>query len=120
MSKQRDLVYDIIHASHTHLNAEEVFFEAKKRMPSIVLATVYNNLNALSDQQKIRRVHIKGEADRYDLGTPRHDHLICEKCGKIKDIETQDFIHEIEQDMNVEITSYDLVLHYLCEDCQNK
>ena len=40
MSKQRDLVLDIIKQSHTHPTAEEIFFEARKKMPSIALEEI--------------------------------------------------------------------------------
>ena len=47
MTKQRQLVLSVIQQSEKHLSAEEVYVLVKKQLPSIVLATVYNNLNAL-------------------------------------------------------------------------
>ena len=47
MTRQKALIYDIINKSSDHLTAEEVCRQAIDKMPKIVLATVYNNLNAL-------------------------------------------------------------------------
>ena len=47
MTRQRQLVYDVVHNSCEHLTAEQVFNLAREQMPTIVMATVYNNLNAL-------------------------------------------------------------------------
>jgi Fur family peroxide stress response transcriptional regulator len=64
VTKQRQLVFEVVHNSCEHLTAEQVFNLAKEQMPTIVMATVYNNLNALTDCGLLRRVSIHGEPDR--------------------------------------------------------
>lgn len=119
MTKQRQLIYDIVIGSHSHPTAEEVFFEAKKRMPSIVMATVYNNLNALTDMGLIRRVSVHLEPDRYDRIDIEHEHMKCDKCGAIKDIVLGDVFGELSKRCNTDITSYELNIHYICDECRN-
>ena len=57
MSKQRDLIFEIIHESKLHLSAEDIFKEATKKMPNISLGTVYRNLNDLTEEGQIARFH---------------------------------------------------------------
>ena len=60
MTKYARGILDIVNASRSHLTAEQIFWELKKTQPKVVLATVYNNLNALCAQKLIRRVHVEG------------------------------------------------------------
>lgn len=80
-----DLILQIIQQNDTHMTAEQIFFKLKNQYPSVVLATVYNNLNSLYQQGKIRKISVEGYPDRYDK-TVRHDHLVCRRCGKLSDV----------------------------------
>ena len=48
------------------MTAEQVFFALKQRYPAVAMATVYNNLNSLYRQGKIRKINVEGYPDRYD------------------------------------------------------
>ena len=120
MSKQRDLVLDIIKQSHTHPTAEEIFFEARKKMPSIALGTIYRNINALSHEGAIRRVTIPEAPDRFDTVDIPHDHLICQRCGRLKDISLHGVREAIRETVGEDIISYELNAYYLCDDCKKE
>ncbi len=118
MTKQRKLILAIINDSMEHLTAEAIFMEAKKRMDSIAFATVYNNLNALVSENYIARIKSPGNADRFDKITKPHEHLICDSCGHIIDVHVTDLKDMIEQKIKVNLTSYNLDMHYVCEACK--
>ena len=120
MSKQRDLVLDIIKQSHTHPTAEEIFFEARKKMPSIALGTIYRNINALNHEGAIRRVTIPEAPDRFDTVDIQHDHLICQRCGRLKDISLHGVREAIRETVGEDIISYELNAYYLCDDCKKE
>ncbi len=119
MTRQRQLVYDIVHNSCEHLTAEQVFAMAKEQMPSIVMATVYNNLNKLTDSGLLRRVSIHGEPDRYDRPEVPHEHLKCDKCGEVHDLWLDDMFEKLSDWSGISITSYELNLHYICDNCRS-
>ena len=48
MTKQREMILQIIRSSPGHLTADEIFAEAKKEMPKIALGTVYRNLGIMA------------------------------------------------------------------------
>ena len=85
MTKYEKQIYDIVNASDEHMTAEQVFSELQKSSPTVSRATVYNNLNKLCDVKLIRRVSLEDSPDRYDR-IAKHDHLVCQKCGKLSDI----------------------------------
>ncbi|MGI5958867.1 MAG: Fur family transcriptional regulator [Massiliimalia sp.] len=117
--RYENIILEMINTSKEHMTAEQVFFQLKESYPSVVLATVYNNLNHLYEQGKIRKISIEGSPDRYDKNT-RHDHLICRCCGKLSDIYLSDITAQLEQQMGFSIEGYDLKVQYLCPQCRAK
>ena len=118
MTKQRELILSILKQADRHLTADEVFFLAKLKMPSIAMATIYNNLNAMHEAGMINRLHIDGSADCFDKIAEPHDHLLCDRCGKISDLHLPSLSSTIESHLGFEIESYDLTVHYVCPECK--
>ena len=88
-------------------------------MPNIALGTVYRNLGVLVDEGTIVRLSVTGLPDRFDLPDDAHWHVICDKCGQVKDIPVdRDIIERIERDADEEITSYLLTAHCTCKKCR--
>lgn len=119
LAKYAEMIRKLVLDSQKHLTAEEIFAELKKTCPSIVLATVYNNLNRLTDEGKLRRICMEDSPDRYDRPA-RHDHLLCRSCGALADITLQDLTQALERQVDGEILSYDLMIHYICPKCRKK
>lgn len=120
MTKQRELILQILTHSDRHLTADEIFFLAKLQMPSIAMATVYNNLNAMTDAGIISRVHVDGSADCFDRVVEPHDHLRCDGCGKLSNVRVPDLSNVLRESAGSEIRSYDLTIHYICPECRRK
>ena len=118
MTKYAKAIYEIVEASRSHMTADQIFETLRKRYPSVVLATVYNNLNKLWEEGYIRKVAVEGQPDRYDR-TERHDHLVCKVCGRLQDLELPDLTGQFQQQLDVPVLAYDLKLLYICEDCRN-
>lgn len=119
MTKNGKKILEIVSSSGSHMTAEEIFDALRQTYPSVVLATVYNNLNRLWQEDLLRKVSVEGMPDRYDR-IQRHDHLVCKRCGRLLDIDLGDLTSQLEQKAGISILSYDLKLTYVCEDCQNK
>ena len=119
MAKKRQLIIDILTESSGHLTAEEVFLEAKKRSEKISLATVYNNLNALCEENAIRKMSSSDGKDRYDKAYMPHGHLVCEKCHKITDFPSEGIVDVVLRNTGVRAELYDLNVYYVCDDCKN-
>ena len=101
------------------MTAEEIFYALRQTYPTVVLATVYNNLNRLWQEDLIRKVSVEGMPDRYDR-IQRHDHLVCKSCGRLLDVDLGDLTAQLEEKAGISILSYDLKLTYLCEECRKK
>ena len=101
MTKQRTLIMQILNQpDRHHLTADEIFFLAKLQMPTIAMATVYNNLNAMCDAGLISRFHTDGGADCFDR--------------------LPDFAANLSATIGTPIQSYDLTVHYICPECRKR
>lgn len=118
MTQNAKLILDTINSSGEHLTSEEIYFRLKQQASKMVLATVYNNLNALLTQGLVKKVSVEGYPDRYDRAAP-HDHLICKRCGKLSDIILKDLTANLQEQVDTEIISYDLKISYICPACRN-
>nr|WP_207754126.1 transcriptional repressor [Gemmiger formicilis] len=110
-------ILEIVENSRSHMTAEQIFEQLRQSCPQVVLATVYNNLNRLWKEGRIRKVSVEGSPDRYDR-ILRHDHLVCKRCGRLVDVDLGDLTAQLERQVGFSILAYDLKLLYLCEECR--
>lgn len=89
-SRQRTLILNILRNTKSHPTADWVHKEAKKTLPSIGIATVYRNLNALSQMGECRKIVVEGDQDRFDADMSVHYHMECSRCGSLQDLKLKD------------------------------
>jgi Fur family ferric uptake transcriptional regulator/Fur family peroxide stress response transcriptional regulator len=122
-TKQRQVVLRVIRESEEHPTANVVFEEARKLLPGISFATVYNSLRYLKNEGLIGEVRFGNDAARYDRNLSRHGHAICTKCEKLVDLELQVPKGVVEKAADVskfQGASVELVLRGLCPDCSDQ
>ena len=120
-SKQRDVVYKVVHESYDHPDAETVLLRCKQIMPTINLATVYRNLKTLSSEGLIKKISLTS-GDRFDTTTVSHAHFKCEKCGKFFDVQEipLDKIENSYYNGVGDVTSAEIILLGVCIDCKGQ
>lgn len=87
VTHQRQVVYEAVIASHGHYSPEEVYASVRRRIPSISLATVYNNLRLFIECGLLREVTPHASTLRVDGNLKPHHHLVCLRCKAVRDIE---------------------------------
>lgn len=123
LTKQREVVLQVIRDSDGHLTANEVFVNSKALLPSISFATVYNSLRFLKDAGHIAEIQFGNGASRFDRITSRHDHALCIKCGKLADIEMdhpQKLVQRAAAISNFKPESLEFTLRGVCPECIEK
>ena len=84
---QRQVVYEAVVATHGHRSPEQIYATVRKRIPSISLATVYNNLRLFVEHGMLREVTPHAPTLRVDGNTKPHHHLVCSRCKEVQDID---------------------------------
>lgn len=120
LTKQRRAVLRVIRESDNHLSANEVFDDARRLLPGISFATVYNSLRYLKNEGLIGEIRLGTDANLYDRKLTRHDHAICNDCGKLVDLEMplpKGLLEEAANCSKFEAASIELTLRGLCPEC---
>lgn len=121
LTRQRQVVLDLVQTKDEHPTAAEVFHEAQKRMPGISFATVYNSLRYLKEAGLVREITFGKAASRYDSEMYRHDHAICSGCGKLVDFDlpgTVALTRAAARASQFQAESVHLTLYGRCPDCR--
>lgn len=123
MTNQREIVLRELQKSKRHLTADELYDIVKKVMPRISLATVYRNLEILSEAGMIGKLEISGRQKRFDYDASAHDHIYCVVCHRVDNL---DIAHESWNPEGLggvagySITGYRLEIIGICPECLKK
>ena len=85
-TRQRQVVLDELRKLITHPTAAELYELSRRRLPRISLATVYRNLELLTQMGVIRRLERGGSEARFDGDLDQHHHVRCIRCGRVDDV----------------------------------
>ncbi len=121
-SQKREDILSLIRQTDTHPDAEWVYRQLKDQHPDLSLGTVYRNLNEMKTENMISSVGIVGERERFDGRTEPHSHIICQKCGRIVDMDhvslPAGLMEEAQKHTDFEITYSTLQFVGICAHCR--
>jgi len=91
---------------------------AKREMPDISMATVYNCLTALVKCGLVRQVTLERGAARFCPNMQEHCHFYCDECDSVFDVDwTQG---AIELPRGFKAKRYELAIHGQCPACARR
>ena len=127
----RQAILDVfINNPSKHMSADDVFMKVKEKNSGVGLATVYRNLEFLSEEGFISRIQLPGGKAFYELNDEEkdhHHHLICTSCGKVTDYSEfiqrelrlmKDLEKELSQKHNFSIENHELTFFGVCGECR--
>lgn len=123
LTKQREIILEAFLESD-HISAEDLYREISKGNVHVGLATIYRTLNLLCEIGIGQQRHFGDIKTLYDnvARKKHHDHLICEKCGKIIEFESPD-IERLQEEMATShgftLNRHRLELYGNCIDFEN-
>ena len=110
-----------------HLTAEDIYELVRKDWPDIGLATVYRNIQLLSDMNLIDSLNLNDGFVRYEIGDEghgehhHHHHMICQHCGKVM-VFQEDLLEDLEerifQETGFSVSDHEVKLYGICEECR--
>jgi Fur family ferric uptake transcriptional regulator len=123
MTNQREIILRELKKSKRHLSADELYDIVKKVMPRISLATVYRNLEILSEAGLIGKLEISGRQKRFDFDVSDHDHIYCVVCHRVDNLNIErknvDSV-QLGAAAGYSITGYRVEIIGICPECQKK
>jgi len=105
LTRQRQILLDLIDQSGQHLDAERLFMLAREKDPKLNRVTVYRTLKLLKAGglvDELDLMHHDGDQHYYETRLKQeHAHVICLRCGKI-----EEFFGDLLQKMREQIESH--------------
>ncbi len=121
---QKSLTLDAVKEMQCHPTADQVYAHVAKKYPEISRATIYRNLNQLSEAGEIRRFKNPCGADHFEPLLTPHYHFVCTKCKEITnvelDIDTKLLMSACQQKTGGIVTEHLLVFEGVCKNCIEK
>ncbi|HXL81466.1 MAG TPA: transcriptional repressor [Pyrinomonadaceae bacterium] len=121
LTRQREAVLQVIREREDHPTANDIFAAARRRLPGISYATVYNSLRFLREAGLVHEIKFGDSASRYDRETDRHDHALCSQCGKLVDFDlpqAAELMKAAARRSKFKPESVHLTLKGVCPDCR--
>ena len=84
---QRMAIYQELASRRDHPTADMVFESVAGNLPGMSRTTVYRSLETFAELRLVRRISHPGSSARYDANPIRHHHLLCDRCGAVRDIQ---------------------------------
>ena len=127
-SKQREMILKSLKNREDHPTAEKLYLDLKKEMPEIGIATIYRNLQILTEQNEILKINGGKESDRFDGNTKKHFHFVCEKCKNLYDVFLEDdkmeqwekWLENIAKNTIADIQTTNITINGICKNCKKK
>ncbi|WP_448599979.1 Fur family transcriptional regulator [Thermoleptolyngbya sp.] len=110
LSKQRRFILELLWQQQEHLSAREIYDRLNQQGKDIGHTSVYQNLEALSEQGIIECVE-RSDGRLYGNISDPHSHVNCLDTNQILDVHIElpaELIEQIEQQTGVKITGYSI------------
>ncbi len=105
-----------------HVSAEDIYRLLVESGDDIGLATVYRVLTQFEEAGLVVRHHFSDEHSVFELDSgDHHDHLVCVKCGKVREFFDQaieERQQQVAKDAGFEMTDHSLNIYGICKACQ--
>ena len=123
-TSQRGLVLDIIRRGGRHLDADEIYRQARKKEPRISLSTVYRSLQRFKELGLVDEFHFDEDHHHYEAkAASEHHHLMCVGCGKIVEFDYDllgDIARSVPEAGGFEIMQAELRVAGYCAECRKR
>jgi Fe2+ or Zn2+ uptake regulation protein len=123
ITPQRLAIGDVlVEREEAHPGAGLIWREAKKRVKTLSLSTVYATLSELAQHGVIKQLQFDRMENRYECNPEKHVNLICDRCQGIIDYAVPVSIEpkDIAKKTGFEMTDMRLECYGLCEKCRKK
>jgi Fur family transcriptional regulator, ferric uptake regulator len=125
LTRQRQILLDLIDHSGRHLDAESLFQMAQEKDPKLNRVTVYRTLKLLKEGglvDELDLMHYGGDQHYYETRLKQeHAHVICLRCGKVEEFfgePLQKLRRQVESHFGFQILLARTEIGGYCSHCQ--
>ena len=123
VTPQRETIFRLLHGNAEHPTVESLYEAARAEMPAISLKTVYQTVHDLESLGEVALLDVGTGSVRVDPNVEdAHHHLICTRCGKVRDVLVDVGALRIPARERAGFTVANVEVHFrgICEECARK
>jgi Fur family transcriptional regulator, ferric uptake regulator len=120
---RRATIRVLLDNGRAHLSAEDIVGQVRLEHPEIAESTVYRNLITFEELGVVEHVHLGHGPSTYHLTVEGHQHLLCERCGKVVEVPDEVFAplsDQLAAAYGFRIHPRHFAIMGLCRRCQSR
>ena len=125
LTRQRQILLDLIDTSGQHLDAEQLYQMARRRDSKLNRVTVYRTLKLLKESglvDELDLMHYEGDQHYYETRRKQeHAHVVCLRCGKVEEFFGEPLLRlrkQVEGSLGYEVAIARTEIGGYCPHCQ--
>lgn len=123
LTPQRIMVLEALHQADDHISAPDICSRIQAKYPWVNKSTIYRTLELLKELDLVTETELGGDKLYYHQAEKgHHHHLICQKCGKVIDIDEDTFVpleNTLRKKYSFRADLRHLAIHGHCLRCQS-
>ena len=120
VTPQRQTIFRLLHGDASHPTVESLHERASTEMPTISLKTVYQTVHDLEAMGEVELIHLGTGSVRVDPNVEHaHHHLICTRCGKVRDVlvDVGDLAIPARERRGFSVDDVEVNFRGVCDEC---
>ncbi|MDP8314805.1 MAG: transcriptional repressor [Candidatus Celaenobacter antarcticus] len=124
-SSEREQITRFVLSNPDHFSADDLYLQLKQKEYTVSRATVYRTLDLLVKSGLVVKTQLESGAYLYEhvKDLAHHDHLICNKCGKIIEFHSdgiESLQEQIAKENKFHMTGHSLRIYGICRECREE
>jgi Fur family ferric uptake transcriptional regulator len=125
VTPQRAVILETIAHKNGHLCAQDIYTDARRKLPGLNLATVYRTVEVLHEAEMVDLFNDGSNPALFAMRDPQHPHghLVCRQCQAVFDIDPgviAQIVQSVAAETNFYVDPNHLTLFGLCAACQDE
>ena len=121
VTRQKQALEGVFERAKRPLTPNEICAQARRRIPSLGIATVYRALKQLVAEGQVRVIELPGLAPHYESADRHHHHFfLCQECERLFDL--SGCLQEVTSlaPSGFRVRQHEIVLYGECASCLDK
>lgn len=120
-TRERALILESVFTREDHFSADDLLFHMRNEGIDVSRATLYRNLKLLATAGLLVEADFGHGHTHYErAATAPHEHLVCQKCGKVTEVSTSQFadaVKSVAALQGFKVNHHQLKIFGTCKAC---